>query len=135
MITVTLVNKRHIAAANAAYTATIPADPEQTPPYASVDEYVQAAIERVAESWRNTTQSDRISTAEFLMRFTPTEFADLKQAAVTDPIAGGLMTSLSNRPDVWLGSDEAQQGVGYLVTVNLLTAARAEAVLAYGVPE
>lgn len=129
MITATLTNKRHLAAATAAYQATIPA--EGDPPYASVDAYVQAAMERVAESWRNTTGADRISTAEFLMRFTPAEFAVLKAAAVSDPIAAGLMARLSSEPHVWLWSDEAQQGIGYLVAAGLLTSERGEAVLAY----
>jgi hypothetical protein len=55
-ITVSLTNPRHIAGATAAYIATIPADPEATPLYASVEAYVQAAIERVADSWGRPTR-------------------------------------------------------------------------------
>ena len=46
MITVTLSNKRHIAAAHAAYLASIPA--EGPAPYASPQEYAQASMEQAA---------------------------------------------------------------------------------------
>lgn len=42
MITVSITNARHIAAATAAYIATIPADPEATPLYADVTAYVRS---------------------------------------------------------------------------------------------
>lgn len=59
MITATLTNPRHIAAATAAYIATIPA------PYASVQAYVQDAIERVAESWAESANVARIPVSAF----------------------------------------------------------------------
>lgn len=137
MITATLTNKRHIAAAHAAYLATIPTtDPPTTVGTGgSVDGFVQLAIEQYAEQLRDSCASDRISTAEFLMRFTAIEFAALKTAAGSDPIAAGLMARLSSEPHVWLGSDEAQQGVGYLVATGLLTAERGAVVLHYDVPQ
>lgn len=74
MITVTLTNKRHLAAANAAFLATIPPAPlegqEPTPaPYASAQAYVQAQAERWAESWADTTGVDRIAVGAFVRRF------------------------------------------------------------------
>lgn len=136
MITATLTNKRQIAAVTAAYIATIPTtDPPTTVGTGgSVEGFVQLALERYAEQMRDSTAPDRISTAEFLMRFTASEFAALKTAGTSDQIAAGLMARLSSEPHVWLGSDEAQQGVGYLVATGLLTADRGAAVLHYDVP-
>ena len=67
MISATLTSKRHLAGVTAAYLATIPA--EGAAPFASVDAYVQAAIERVAESWAETTNVDRIPVSAFVRRF------------------------------------------------------------------
>ena len=88
-ITVTLTNPRHIAGATASYAATIPPAPpegqEPTPaPYADVTAYVQAAIERVAASWADTTGVDQISVGGFVLRFTGAEFAAITAAAGTD---------------------------------------------------
>lgn len=58
MITVTLTNKRHIAAATAAYIA-------DSGPYASPQEYAQASMEQVATSWAETTGVDRIPVSAF----------------------------------------------------------------------
>jgi phytoene dehydrogenase-like protein len=136
MITVQLTSKRHIAAATAAYLASIPTTnpPTTVGTGGSVQGFVQAAIEQYADQLRDSHAPDRISTAEFLMRFTAPEFDALKTAAVSDPIASGLLARLSAEPNVWLGSDEVQQGIGYLVAAGLLTAERGAAVLHYDVP-
>lgn len=130
MITAILTNKRHIAAATAAYQATIPADPEATRPYASVDAYVQAAIERVAESWVETTRVDQISVGDFALRFTGAEFAAITSSA--DPNVIAILATLRARDSVRLGSADAVNGIGYLVSAGLLTAERGAEVMAYG---
>lgn len=129
MITVTLTNPRHIAAATAAYIATIPADPEATPPYASVEAYVQSALERVADSWVESTRVDQITVADFILRFTPTEFAAITGSV--DPHVVGILAHLRSRDSVRLGSAEAINGVAYLVAQGLLTQERGGVVLAY----
>lgn len=130
MITVTLSNKRHIAAATAAYIASIPADGE--PPHASVDDYVQAAIERVAESWAETTNVDRIPVSAFVRRF-PGPVMDAVNASA-DPTVAAILAQLDAVQTVRLGHPTTTQGVGYLVSVGLLTQAQADAVLHYEVP-
>lgn len=97
MITATLTTTRHIAGATAAYQATIPSDPEATPPYASVDAYVQAAIERVADSWVESTKVDQISVGDFILRFTPAEFAAITGAAVNDANVAAILATLRAR--------------------------------------
>lgn len=131
-ITGTLTNKRHIAAATAAYIATIPTDPEATPPYASVDAYVQAAIERVAESWAESNNVDRIPISAFVRRF-PGAVMDAINAS-TDPNVIAILAQLDAVQTVRLGHPTTTQGVGYLVSVGLMTQAQADAVLAYDVP-
>lgn len=137
MISVTLTNPRHIAAATAAYIATIPPPPEEgqepTPaPYASVDAYVQAAIERVAESWAETTNVDRIPVSAFVRRF-PGAVMDAVKASA-DPNVIAILAQLDAVTTVRLGHPTTTQGVGYLVAVGLMTQAEADVVLHYDVP-
>lgn len=137
MISVSLTNKRHIAAATAAYLATIPTQPDPpaepiSAPYASVNAYVQAAIERVAESWAETTNVDRIPVSAFVRRF-PGAVMDAVQAS-TDPTVIAILAQLDAVQTVRLGHPTTTRGVGYLVSVGLLTQAQADVVLHYDVP-
>lgn len=129
-IQATLSSKRHIAAATAAYLATIPV--EGDPPYASVDEYFQAQANRWADSWVESTKVDQISVGEFVLRFTGSEFAAITSSA--DPNVASILATLRARDSVRLGSTDAVQGVGYLVAAGFLTAERGAAVLHYDVP-
>ena len=123
MITVTLTNARHIAAANAAWQAT-----ENKP--ATVDEYVQAALERVADSWVESTKVDQISVGDFILRFTGAEFAAITGSA--DPNVAAILATLRAREaPVRLGSTDAVNGIDYLVNAGLLTPERGVEVLHY----
>ena len=135
MITVTLTNKRHIAAATAAYLATIPTDPEQAAPYASVDAYVQAAIERVAESWAESTNVDRIPVSAFVRRFPGAAMDAINTAALSNPTVAAILAQLDAVQTVRLGHPTTTNGVGYLISVGLLTQAQADVVLHYEVPD
>jgi hypothetical protein len=131
MISVSLTSNRHIAAATAAYIATIPADPEATPPYASVEAYVQAALERVADSWVESTKVDQISVGEFALRFTGAEFAAITAAAGSDANVAAILANLRARDSVRLGSVDAVNGIAYLIAAGLLTSERGAEVLHY----
>lgn len=131
MITVSLTNARHIAAATAAYIATIPADPEATPPYASVEAYVQAALERVAESWAESTGVDRIPVGAFVRRFPGDVMDQVNERAATDPQVAAILAQLDAVTHVRLGASTTLQGVGYLVSIGLLTQEQADAITAY----
>lgn len=133
MITVNITNKRHIAAATAAYIATIPADGE--PPYESVESYVQSALERVADSWVETTKVDQISVGEFVLRFTGAEFAAITAAADSDANVAAILATLRARDSVRLWSVDAINGIAYLVAAGLLTSERGAEVLHYDVPQ
>jgi len=99
MITVTLTNKRHIAAATAAFIATIPAEGDA--PYADVAAYVQAAIERVADSWADSTGVDRIPVSAFVRRF-PGPVMDAVNAS-TDPNVIAILAQIDAVQTVRLG--------------------------------
>lgn len=136
MITVTLSSQRHIAAATAAYIATIPPAPpegqEPTPaPYTDVTAYVQAAIERVADSWVESTKVDQISVGEFVLRFTGAEFAAIAAAAGSDANVAAILANLRARDSVRLGSVDAVNGIAYLIAAGLLTSERGAEVLHY----
>lgn len=136
MITVTLSSQRHIAAATAAYIATIPPAPpegqEPTPaPYTDVTAYVQAAIERVADSWVESTKVDQISVGEFVLRFTGAEFAAIAAAAGSDANVAAILANLRARESVRLGSADAVNGIAYLIAAGLLTSERGAEVLHY----
>ena len=125
MITVTLTNPRHIAAAHAAWLAT-PDGPE------AVGQYVQAAIGRVAESWAESTGVDRIAVSAFVRRF-PGAVMDAINAS-SNPTVAAILAQIDAVQTVRLGHPTTTQGVGYLVSVGLLTQAQADVVLHYEVP-
>lgn len=130
MITVTLSNKRHLAAVHAAYLASIPADGPA--PYASPQEYAQSSMEQVATSWAETTGVDRIPVSAFVRRF-PGPVMDAVNAS-TDPTVAAILAQLDAVQTVRLGHPTTVQGVDYLVSVGLLTQAQADVVLHYEVP-
>lgn len=134
MITATLTNPRHIAGANAAYLATIPVQPEAPAqpipiPYANVEEYVQARLNKLGDSWADSTKVDVISVADFILRFTSAEFAAITASA--NPNVINILATLRARLDVRLGSPDAVNGVAYLVAIGLLTQERAALILQY----
>lgn len=140
MITVSLTHPRQIAAATAAYLATIPPPPEEgqepTPaPYADVTAYVQAAIERVAESWAESTNVDRIPVPAFVRRFPGDVMDAVNAAALTDANVAAILAQLDAVQTVRLGHPTTTGGVGYLVSVGLMTQGQADAVLHYDVPQ
>ncbi len=133
MITVTLANKRQIAAANAAWIATIPTDPEAAWPYPTVESYVQARVSDMTESWAESTGVDRIPVGAFVRRF-PGSVMDAVNAS-TDPNVIAILAELDAVTHVRLGASTTLQCVGYLVAQGYMTQAEADAVLAYDIPQ
>lgn len=129
-IQATLTNKRHIAGATAAYIATIPT--EGAPPYASVQEYLQARVEAMTESWAESTNVDRIPVSAFVRRF-PGAAMDAINASA-NPTVAAILAQLDAVQTVRLGHPTTTNGVGYLVSIGLLTQAQADVVLHYDVP-
>ncbi len=124
MITVSITDARLIAAANAAWQET-----ENKP--ATVTEYVQAALDRVAESWAETTGVDRIPVGAFVRRFPGDVMDQVNERAATDPQVAAILAQLDAVTHVRLGASTTLQGVGYLVSIGLLTQEQADAITAY----
>lgn len=133
MITVTLSNKRHIAAVHAAYLASIPAEGDA--PYASPQAYAQSMFEDVAESWAESTNVDRISVAEFVMRFPGAAMDDCKAREPNDHVIAAILTELRTVKTVRLGHPTTVNGVAYLVSAGVLTQAQADVALSYDIPQ
>jgi len=125
MITATLTTKRRIAAAHAAWIA--------AGAIGTVDEYVQQMLDGTADSWVESTKVDEISVGDFILRFSGPEYSDITSS--TDPNIIGILATLRARNTVRLGSDDAIQGVAYLVGTGKLTQARGDAVLHYEIPQ
>lgn len=134
MITITITNPRYIAAVNAAYAATIPVqpDPPADPipvPYESAQDYAQKAMDRVCESWAETTGVDRIAVGAFVRRF-PGAVMDAVVAS-TDSHVVAILSQLDAVTHVRLGAQTTLQGVGYLVAAGYMTQQQADMVLAW----
>ena len=132
-ITITITNSRQLAAIQAAWISTIPTDPEAPWPYATAQEYAQAAMERVADSWAESTNVDRIPVGAFVRRF-PGAVMDAVTAS-SDPQVIAILANLDAVQTVRLGHPTTLQGVGYLVSAGYMTQAQADAVLAYEIPQ
>lgn len=124
-INVSLTNPRHISAAHAAW--------KRAAEGATLTEFVQRALEREADAWVESTRVDQISVFAFVQRFTAAEFAAITASA--DPNVAVILATLRARDSVRLGSVDAVQGVGYLVSAGFLTAERGAEVLHYDLPQ
>ena len=130
MITITVndaLKEQGIQAAANAYNA---ANPDQ---WVSAEQYMDMVVNGAATSYANQFKVGIVSSGEYVLRFTPAENDAITAAATTDPIIDGLLKRVRESAEVVLYSDEVVQGVGYLVTQDLLTQARAAEILAYTV--
>ena len=82
--------------------------------------------------WRDEFALDRVTSSDFLFRFTAAEFAGIN--ASTDPVIQGFVAQVKAAPFVWLGSTEVIGGMNYVVAAGLLTAERAAEILSYVAP-
>ncbi len=130
-IIVTITKKRHLEAAMAVYLSTIPADPEVTPPYASVEDYVQAQVESVHESWADTTGVDAIPVGAFVRRFPGARMDAINAAAPTDPVIAQILAQLDAVKIVRLGAQVTIDAMTYLVAHGYITQSEFDAILAY----
>ena len=131
MITVTISDTLREQGCQAAANAFNAANPDQ---WVSAEEYLQSVIDSAALSYANQYKVGVISSGAFVLRFTPSEYAGIETASITDPIIAGFLARVQESNEVVLYADEVTQGLGYLVAQGLLTAERAAEILAYTVP-
>lgn len=72
-----------------------------------------------------------VSKLDFLGRFTVTERIGIRNTAKTDAVVEDFMDLLNKAEHVDLASANTIAGLGYLVSIGLITAARRDAILAY----
>ena len=118
-------------AAAAAHNAARPLDENGDPvgPALTAEQYLQDVVEKTCESYRDAYHVDRITSSDFIYRFTAAEMAGIN--ASTDPVIQGFIAQVRAEAFVWLASNEVAAGMTYAVGAGLLTQARADAILAY----
>jgi|GEM_PF-3821483 len=123
MINLTITDARLLAA--------VDANKGQHAPDQTAEQYMQAWLDQIVDSWAVARRVGIVSTGEYVLRFTAAENAAISAAAQTDPTIADAMARVRSLGEVRLYSDEMTQGVGYLVAQGLLTQARADEILAY----
>jgi len=123
MITLTITDARLLAGVDASKAQNAPDQP--------ADEYMQAWLDQLLDSWAAAYKIGIVSSGEYVLRFTAAENAAITAAAETDPLIAGLLARVRESAEVVLYAPEVVQGVGYLVAQALLTQARADVILAY----
>ena len=98
----------------------------------STQAFLQNLLEQNCLSYRDSFAVDRITSSDFIYRFTAQEFAAIN--ASTDPVLQGFVAEVKAAPYVWLGAQQVIDGVNYCVTKGYLTQPRADVILFYPVP-
>ena len=99
----------------------------------STQDYLQQILEGACLSYRDQLAVDRVTSSDFIYRFTAQEFAAINTS--TDPVLQGFVTEVKAAPYVWLGAQQVIDGVNYCVATGYLTQVRADEILFYPVPE
>lgn len=104
--------------------------------------YAKAALgeewSRGGLAWDATTQSfvaasappASLSQLDFLRRFTVQERVAVREAAKTDAIVADFLDLLNRATEIHVDAPDTIAGIGYLVSVSLLTEPRAAEILA-----
>ena len=123
-ITVTISDRTQLAGAGAAAVS-----------YGAVSTqaFLQNLLEQNCLSYRDQFAVDRITSSDFIYRFTAEEFAAIN--ASTDPVLQGFVAEVKAAPYVWLGAQQVIDGVNYCVASGYLTQPRADEILFYPIPE
>lgn len=130
MLTTTLnssLRESGVAAACAAHNAALPEDAAPL----TAEEYLQARVEQLADSYVRQHRIGTVYSSEYVLRFTAAEWAAINAAAETDENVAGYLQRVRELPEVRLWSDEMILGHAYLVSEGLLTPERSEVIRAY----
>lgn len=128
MITVTITDKLQEAGANAAWIAT------NNPDQADAQAYLQAVLESACLSYASQFSVDRVTSGDFVLRFTGAEFSAITAAAETDETIVSFLSATRANPTVRLADPLVTGGLDYLVSEGLLTRERADAIAFYPIP-
>ena len=135
-ISITISDPFHLAGVQAAVdkfnAAQQPDEEGNEPTPLTAEEYLSARIGDICMSYAKSNNIGIISSGEFVLRFTSEENAAIKVAADANEELAAYLARVRESPSVVLYSDEVQQGIAMLVSLGLITQARANEVLAYG---
>lgn len=98
----------------------------------STQEFLQNLLEQNCLSYRDSFAVDRITSSDFIYRFTAAEFAAINGSS--DAVLQGFVAEVKAAPYVWLGAQLVIDGVNYCVANGYLTQSRADEILFYPVP-
>ena len=126
MITLTITDKRLLAG--------VDANKNQHAPDQTAEQYMQAWLDQIVDSWATAYKIGIVSSAEYVLRFTGAENSAITAAAETDPLIAASLEDVRSRSTVRLYANGVVQGMAYLVAQGLLTQARADEIMAYSVP-
>ena len=96
------------------------------------EQFLQDFLTGSCHVWRDEFALDRVTSSDFMFRFTAEEFAGINASA--DPVIQDFIAQVKAAPFVWLGAAAVIGGMDYVVAQGLLTAERAAAILSYPVP-
>jgi hypothetical protein len=86
-------------------------------------------------SYADLFQIGRITSAAFVLRFSPEEYAAIMAAAPERPEVAGYITQLCQQPYVPLTDPRLQPALQAMAVAGLIDAGRVDAILAYDRPE
>ena len=127
-ITVTISEKLHVAGATAAWIAA------NNPDLPDAQAYLQKLVEDSCRSYASQFSVDRITSGEFVLRFTGQEIAAVAAAAESDATIAEFLAATRAHPTVRLADPLVAGGLEYLVAKKLLTQVRADAIGFYPLP-
>jgi hypothetical protein len=111
--------------------------PTHNPATQTVDPYFVVATDRVTRAWmvRPLTADEMRkswSSLDFLARFTDTELAAIETAREADAVVQSFYRSALAAQEVVNDDPRTVAGMDYLVSLNILTPYRAQAILGNG---
>ena len=135
-ITVTVSDLFHLAGLQAAvdkFNESQQSDEEGNEPVPlTAEEYLSARVADLCTSYATSNGVGKITTGQFVLRFTAAENEAIRNAAASDEAVAGFLARVEESDYVRLYADEVVQGIAYIVAAGLVTQARADEILAYG---
>ena len=128
-LTVTISDKLQVAGAMAAWIVS------NNPDYPDAQAYLQRLLEDSCKSYASQFSVDRITSGEFVLRFTGTEIAVITSEAENDATIAKFLDATRANATVRLADSLVAGGLQYLVEKQLLTQDRVDVIGFYPLPE
>ena len=100
----------------------------------SPEEFVVGLLDKQGKIYADLFKIGVITSAAFIARFTPAEYAGILAAAETDPIVDGLLNTLLSEPIVNFDDERLIPGLQVLVDSQLIDESRLPELLSFEHP-